>query len=120
MYGLPGPTMAGTAGMVSVPTAKAAIPATPLQRKIRSIPNRSQATSSAGSSRPSARGGASTAIAVTPATRPGAPVATRADGDAPCEGRLPRQVHAVPAPIVLQQRVITPRLHVLDRAARTL
>src|SRR5207245_5925224 len=33
---------------------------------------------------------------------------------------LPRQVHAVPAPSVLQQRVITPRLHVLDRAARTL
>ena len=33
---------------------------------------------------------------------------------------LPRQVHAVPAPGVVQQGVITPGPHVLDRAPRTI
>ena len=82
-YGFPGPAIAAIRGIVSVPTASAATPATPLQRKICRTPSRSQATRSAGSTLPSCRGGTTTAIDPTPATTAGVRMVTAVDGNVP-------------------------------------
>ena len=77
---LPGPTILSTAGMVSVPYAKAATAWAPPMAYSSSTSSRAAAASIVGSISPSAPQGEATAISPTPATKAGTTVITRVDG----------------------------------------